>query len=178
VRGRISSRLSSRFGCHSPEACPAPAYRVGITQRQKSPQTHFESYDYSQNTATYVFSPTYSEVPFLPCVFKELLGGSFIFNVFFAEAFGSCPCPTRRHQYSSGHNRDEGAPDVTTEALRQSNLFQLIFTSLHPKDSHLVFRHCAGLSSAKLRRQASHWGVHCSGSGSKKGNPAEKEFKR
>jgi hypothetical protein len=68
--------LSSRVGSN----------RVWQGGRKSSP-SHLESRSNSENTITTLFSSTYWEVQFNPCVFSKLLGGSFILNIFFIFPF-------------------------------------------------------------------------------------------
>ena len=52
----------------------------------KSALNHLKSWSNGENRLTPALSSTYWEVPFRPCVFNQLLGGSFIFNIFFLLA--------------------------------------------------------------------------------------------
>jgi hypothetical protein len=61
-------------------------FRTTLFSTRKSPLTHFESSSNSNNAITALFSSTYWEVPFRLCVVNKLLGGSFIFNIFFMSA--------------------------------------------------------------------------------------------
>ena len=77
ARCRRASRPHSRPWCGS--------NRAPLGDR-KPPLTPFESYGYRKKLITHLFSATYWDNFFRPFAFNKLLGGSFIFNIFFIFA--------------------------------------------------------------------------------------------